>query len=319
MMSDVSIIIVNYNTADLLHNCLTSLRNGETASSQIIVVDNASSDGSVDMVQAEFPAANLLRNTENVGFARANNQGIRLARGKYVLMLNSDTITRLGAVQAMLEFLESNDGVGAVTCKLLNEDGSIQASISNSPGPVLLLLRLLGASRLVSGDRVRRILASLGFALGRTVRGYLAPYAASSVPFEIENASGACLMVRRDVLESIGLLDERFFMYFEDMDLCLRIRKAGWQLYYVPQGEITHLVGKSSGGRMRNYSVHSYRALFAFYQKHFSRTVCFIVRCMVLGTSIFRWMWNCILGALFRKPAYRRNAIDLKEVMRICF
>ena len=319
MAADVSIIIVNYNTVGLLRNCLDSLRKCEASSSDIVVVDNGSSDGSPEMVQAEFPQVKLLTNTENLGFAKANNRGIQQARGKYILMLNSDIVAHPGAVQAMADFLDSNAEAGAVTCKLLNEDGSIQASISNRPGPILLLLRLLGASRLVSGDRPRRLLArSLGFVLGKTIRGYLAPYSAAKAPFEIENASGACLMMRRKLLDEIGLLDERFFMYFEDMDLCLRICNAGWKIYYVPQGEITHLVGKSSGGRMRGYSVHSYRALFAFYQKHFSRTILFMVRGMVLSTSIFRWIWNWLLGTLFRKPAYRRNAMDLKEVIRIC-
>jgi GT2 family glycosyltransferase len=317
-IADVSIIVVNYNTLDLLRNCLVSLCDSEAAASEIIVVDNASSDGSPEMVQHQFPAIRLLRNTDNVGFATANNQAIRHAKGKYILMLNSDTVTHRGAIQGMMECLASNTGIGAVTCKLLNGDGSIQASISSRPGPVLLLFRQLGISRLIAGDRLRRLLATIGFALGRTIRGYLAPYSCSSTPFAIENASGACLMIRRNVLDDIGLLDERFFMYFEDMDLCLRIRTAGWQIVYVPQGEITHFVGKSSGGRMRSHSVHSYRSLFAFYQKHFSKAYCFVVRCMVLADSTVRWTFNYTLGVLCRKPIYKRNAIDLREVMRIC-
>ncbi|HKF21520.1 MAG TPA: glycosyltransferase family 2 protein [Candidatus Angelobacter sp.] len=319
MFRDISIIIVSYNTVGLLRNCLVSLRNSEAAGSEIIVVDNASGDGSAEMVQAEFPAVRLIKNGENLGFARGSNQGIREARGKYILMLNSDTVTHQGAVRAMTEFLESNADAGAVTCKLLNEDGSIQATISDRPGPVLLLFRLLSMSQLVTRDRHRRFLGSFGFVLGRTIRGYLAPYCAGIEPFEVENASGACLMVRHAVLDSLGLLDERFFMYFEDMDLCRRIRGAGWKLYYLPQVEITHLVGKSSGNRMRRYGIHSHRALFAFYQKHFSQTICFIVRCMVFTTSTFRWIWNCALGALLRDSGYRRNAQDLKELIRICF
>ena len=319
-LDGISIIIVNYNTINLLRDCLASLMQTEAAICEVIVVDNASADGSLGMVEKEFPGVVLVRNQQNVGFSKANNQGMRLARGKCIFLLNSDTVVRPGAVSAMAEFLNLHEQVGAVTCKLLNADGTIQASISNRPGPVLLFFRLLGVSRLISGDRARRLLGrTCGFFLGKTVRSYLSPYVANNAPVEVQNISGACLMLRREVVEQVGFLDEGFFMYFEDMDYCMRLQNAGWKMYYLPQGEIIHFGGMSSGGRMRNYSVHSYRALFHFYRKHFSYAMVVAVRSMVVTTSSLRWVWNWTRSKFSKEPVYRQNETDLKQVIRICF
>ncbi len=319
-MSALSIIIVNYNTRALLQDCLQSLMNTEGRDCEVIVVDNASVDGSVEMVESTFPGVVVVRNQDNAGFAKANNQGITLAKGKYLLLLNSDTVVRNGALGVMADFLNLNPTVGAVTCKLLNTDGTIQASISNRPGPVLLFFRLLGVSRLISGDRARRWLSrTFGFFLGKTIRSYLTPYAANGSSMEIENISGACMMLRGEAIEQVGLLDESFFMYFEDMDYCVRLQDAGWKMYYLPQGEIVHLGGGSSGGRMRNYSVHSYRALFLFYRKHFSRAMVVAVRSMVVTSSSIRWAWNWLRSKFSRRPVYRQNEMDLKQVIRVCF
>lgn len=318
--SDISIIIANHNTIHSLRDCLVSLLQTEGYLSEIIVVDNASADGSADMVQAEFSQVVLIRNQQNAGFSRANNQGINEATRKYILLLNSDTIVRAGALNAMADFLDREPAAGAVTCRLLNADGSIQASISNRPGPVFLIWRLLGVSRLISGDRARKIFAcTAGIFLGKTVRGYLKPYSAGDMPLEVENISGACLMLRREILDQVGLLDEGFFMYFEDADYCLRIRKTGWKLFYLPQGEIVHLAGMSSGGRMRAYSPHSYRALFHFYRKHFSTAMVFTVRVIVFVSSSVRWLWNWIRSKFSGKPVYRQNETDLKQVIQVCF
>jgi hypothetical protein len=319
-LTDVSIIIVNYNTINLLRDCLNSLMQTESRVCELIVVDNASTDGSAEMVANEFPGVVLVRNQQNAGFSKANNQGMKLAKGKYLLLLNSDTVVRAGAVETMAEFLGSQAAVGAVTCKLLNADGTIQASISNRPGPVLLFFRLLGVSRLISGDRARRWLSrTCGFFLGKTIRSYLAPYTAHDSPVEVENISGACMMLRREAVQQVGFLDEGFFMYFEDMDYCVRLQNAGWKMDYLPQGEIIHLGGMSSGGRMRNYSVHSYRALFHFYRKHFSHAMVVTVRSMVVTTSSLRWVWNWTRSKFSKRPVYRQNELDLKQVIRACF
>jgi len=114
-------------------------------------------------------------------------------------------------------------------------------------------------------------------------------------------------------------LDEGFFMYFEDMDYCLRLQNAGWKMYYLPQGEIIHLVGRSSGGRMRSYSVHSYRALFYFYKKHFPYAMLLFVRSLVITTSSLKWLWNWTRSRVSKEPVYRQNELDLKQIIRVCF
>ncbi len=185
---------------------------------------------------------------------------------------------------------------------------------------MLLFLRLSGLSRFFRGDGLRRFLRThLGWLFGATVRGYLDPYTSTGDAFEVENVSGACLMLRRETIDQVGLLDETFFMYFEDMDYCLRLRAAGWKLYYVPGGEIVHLGGQSSGGRMRDYSVHSYRSLFYFYRKHYSLWTRFVVRLAVLLASAIRWTCSTIRAWVSDAPADRRNQDALKEVIRFCF
>jgi len=317
-MPKLSVIIVNFNTRALLEDCLRSIAHSEAATAQVMVVDNASGDGSAEMVRAAFPWVELLEPRENVGFAKANNAALAQARGNYVLLLNSDTVVRPGALDAMAEFLVAHPGAGGVTCRLLNPDGSLQACTSGTPGPLLLFLRLSRLSRLVRGDRVRQILGTrFGFLLGGTIRSYLQPYA-SVAPTEVENISGACLMLRREAIDQVGLLDESYFMYFEDMDYCLRLRKAGWKLYYLPQGEIVHLVGQSSGGRMLHYSVHAYRGLFAMYRRHFPARDLVIVRLLVLVLSAVRWLWNLLAGSVSRSALRERNREDLQSVIRLC-
>jgi GT2 family glycosyltransferase len=316
----LSVIIVNFNTQALLKNCLASIRQSGERDLELIVVDNHSTDGSVDMVCNDFPEVRLTQNSNNLGFAKANNQGMNQARGKYILLLNSDTVVRPGAFQAMTDFLEEHSGAGAVTCRLLNEDGSTQASVSKRPSPLSLLFRILGLSRLFQADRTRSFLRKyFGFLLGSTVRSYLDPYIVKDSPVEVEAISGACLMLRRDAIDQVGLLDENFFMYLEDMDYCIRIQDAGWRLYYIPTGEIVHLVGQSSGGRMRNYSSLSYRSLFYFYRKHHSSLTLLIVRILVLASTSIRWLWSLVSGLFSSSSLSRRNRLDLAEVIRLCF
>jgi GT2 family glycosyltransferase len=314
----ISVIIVNYCTRELLADCVHSIQSNSDQQVEVIVVDNDSNDGSVEMIRAEFPQVELIANSENVGFAKANNQGIQKAKGRFILLLNSDTIVRPQALRVMGEFLETHPETGAVTCRLLNRDGSAQASISKRPSPMLLLFRISGLSRLFRTDRTRRFLRKyFGFLLGSTVRSYLDPYTASG-PLEVENISGACLMLRREAIEQVGLLDESFFMYFEDMDYCMRLQDAGWKLYYVPTGEIVHLVGQSSGGRMRNYSLHSYQSLFLFYRKYYSSITVMFIRSLVLIASLIQWMWMVVRTAFSNQGIYRQNRDDLAQVIRFC-
>jgi GT2 family glycosyltransferase len=319
MRPKTSILIVNYNTRELLKNCLASTLRQEQQDIELIVVDNHSSDESATMVRAEFPSVLLIENLQNLGFAKANNCGIKEARGEYVLLLNSDTIVRPGAIQSMEQFLDSHPETGAVACRLVYADGRIQASVGRQAGPALTrqILRLSGISGMVRSESIRRLLRKyLGFAIGSAARSYLDPYV-TDTPIAVESISGACLMLRRQAMNQVGLLDENFFMYSEDLDYCLRLRKAGWKLYYVPTGEIVHLVGQSSGGRMRRYSVHAYRSLLYFYQKHYSAWSVYVIRLAVFLSMSVRWTWNFVSGVFSNSPGRRENRSDLAKLIRL--
>jgi GT2 family glycosyltransferase len=271
------------------------------------------------MVRAEFSAVQVIENSENLGFAKANNRAIRQASGDYVLLLNSDTIVRPGAIRIMAEFMDSNPQAGAVACRLLNANGTIQASIGRQAGPGLIrqIFRLCGISRAIRGERTRRFLRRyLAFAIGSTLRSYLEPYVTDTA-LEVESISGACLMLRRQAIDQVGFLDENFFMYLEDLDYCIRLRRAGWKLYYVPAGEIVHLVGQSSGRRMRDYSIHAYQSLFYFYEKHYSTRTLSAMRLAVFSVMCVRWVWNFVSGVFSRSPVYGANRLDLEKLIRL--
>jgi GT2 family glycosyltransferase len=317
---ETTVVVVSYCTRELLCNCLTSLREQADGYTELIVVDNHSTDDSVAMLRREFPEVKLLENSENAGFARANNQGIREAHGKYVLLLNSDTVVRAGAVQTMAHFMDAHAEAGAIGCRLLYADGRIQATAGRHAGPNLmgLILRLSGLAHSIRSNRARRILRRyFGFLLGSSLRSYLDPYAASTSAFEVETISGACLMLRREAVAQAGELDENFFMYLEDLDYCLRLGACGWKLYYVPSAEVIHLVGSSSGGRMREYSVQSYQSLLHFYRKHYPAWTGW-VRLVILILLWPRWLYSVIWRIFSRDPLHRQNREDLAQIMRLC-
>ncbi|MBN1888229.1 MAG: glycosyltransferase family 2 protein [Thermoflexales bacterium] len=262
----LAIVILSWNTAPLLADCLRSIPAGaEGIDYQLIVVDNGSSDGSADMVARDFADARLIRNADNMGFTRANNQGIRASgAARYILLLNSDTLVRPGALHALVHFMDEHPQAGAVSPRLLRPDGSPQPyAFGGDPTPGYLLMR--GLKQLV-------------------LHRYLHDWATGSVQ-EVDWVSGACLMVRREALEQAGLLDEAIFMYFEDNDWCLRIRQAGWKVYYNPQVEIVHIGGQSLKKNPRAQAAY-YKSLSYFYAKHYSRPAQWALRLML---PFYKW------------------------------
>jgi GT2 family glycosyltransferase len=309
--TDLAVIVVNYNTSDLLRNCVRSIE--ETAkkiSCEIIIVDNHSSDGSTSVIVEEFPHHRAILNPQNAGFSRANNQAIRIARGRYLLLLNSDTVVLPGALDSMLDFMEKHPAAGAVSCRLLNEDGSIQASVSGFSTPWMVFCRLFGLARIVPNGWVRAFLQRrLARFLGSTVRNYLVPYGADRAPVEVENISGSCLLFRREIVQTVGLLDENIFLYLEDMDFCRRIRQAGWKIFYLPSGSIIHLVGRSSDGTFLNFDPRSFQSLFYYYRKHHPARVG-LVKAIVMGYCVTRLI---LLSAAW---VFRRNRRGYGEKVR---
>lgn len=319
-MTSVSVVIVNYRTRELLRDCLQSLERHGTPGMTITVIDNDSRDGSAEMVRREFPQVRLLQNAANVGFAAANNRAIEQDYGTHVLLLNSDTVMLSGTIAAMSEFLETHPDAGAAGCRLLFPDGRIQASAGCDarPGLMRLLLRLTGLSHLLSDRQRRRLRLLLGGFAGRKLASCLDSYVEDPSPLEVEAVSATCLLLRRKALQQVGPLDEEFFMYLEDLDYCIRLRRAGWKLYYLPAAQVVHLGKKSSDGRMRRYSVHAYRSLFHFYRKHYQPATLWTARLMVFSACSARWLWNRLLSLFCADAIYRRNCSDLEKVIRLC-
>src|ERR1700733_13623711 len=230
---DLSIIIINWNSAGVLRNCLAGIySNLKALRYEILVVDNASFDGCSEMLEKEFPAVRFFQNSENCGFARANNLGFLRASGRVVLFLNPDTEIQGKAIERMLRFLESASDVGVVGARLLNSDLSLQTSCIQRFPTVL--------NQTLDVELLRRIFPRWSLWGG----GPLIERPTGAVPVEV--ISGACQMIRRELFEQIGMFDEKFFMYAEDTDLCYRVHHAGWKNYYVGDATVIHHGGQSS-------------------------------------------------------------------------
>lgn len=277
----LSIIIVNYNAGHYLENCLRSIY-AETKQIpfDIWVVDNNSKDASVSMIRRNYPLVNLIENKENIGFARANNDAIRKSTGDYVLLLNPDTLILENAIEKMVKFLDENPRTGIAGCKVLNEDGTLQLACRRSiPAPGVAFFRLTGLSRL--------------FPNSKTMAKYNMTYLDPDKPHEVDAVSGAFLMIRMKVVDKIGTLDENFFMYGEDLDFCIRTKKAGWIVMYFPSAQIIHHKGECSRTNSRKAAFEFYRSMYLFHKKHFARnywpTTNFIIYTGIFLKAISSW------------------------------
>ena len=256
----LSVIVVNYNVRDFLHHALISLRKAmKGIRGEIIVVDNASDDGSVEMIRRRFPSVILIASRTNLGFARANNMALQRARGKYFLLINPDTLVQEDTLRVMIRFFEENRDVGLAGCKILNPDGSFQLACRRSfPTPWVGFTKMSGLSALFPHSRL----------FGKYNLTYLSP----DETYEIDAVSGSFMMVRREVYEQVGGLDEEFFMYGEDLDWCYRIQQAGWKNYYVHSTQIIHYKGESTKRSNLDEIKTFYQAMHLFVMKHLSRS-----------------------------------------------
>lgn len=266
---DVSVIIVNWNTRELLRQCVQSLMSytASTTTYEIIVVDNGSADGSPEMVAHHFPDATLLCNQDNLGFAMANNQAIAQSTGRYILLLNSDTELRSDALTAMVSFMDAHPSAGMCGTKLLNADGTRQYSCDLFPRTPLRMIREKIRDTLKPHQR-------------NPWQNRMAAWNFDS-NFVVDYLIGAVLLIRRDTLQQIGLLDERFFMYAEDIDWCYRAFLKGWQTYYLGTISIYHY-NRGSSEKSFELSARLQRlrrqSLLQFYRKHYGFLACFVCR-----------------------------------------
>jgi len=261
---DVSIIIVSFNTRDLLRECLqTLIKEAGTLCYEVLVIDNASADGSADMVAVEFPTVHLIRSTINLGFAAANNLGFAQAQGRYVVLLNSDAFLTAQALTKAVTFMEVHPNVGMSGARLMGRDGAWQPSARMFPSLLNHLLTLSGLSTKYAQSKF----------FGRVDRTWADPVEPASVDW----VPGAFAIIPRSVLETVGYFDEQFFLYYEEVDLCKRIKMAGYEIWYLPEVIVIHLGGESSktlenvvlSKSGTQVALWQLRSTFLFYRKHY--------------------------------------------------
>lgn len=257
---DLSIIILNYNTKNLLRECLRALRLARPEiKMEILVIDNDSADGSAAMVLSEFPEARLIRAPRNLGYAGGNNLGIKSAVGRYIMIMNPDILVFPGSLESFLSFMEANPGVGIAGPQLINPDGSIQYSCYRFQTPFTPLYRRTAIGLLPFGRRA--------------VKDYLMEDFDHRSVSDVDWLLGGALLVRRSALETVGLLDENFFMYFDDTDWCRRFWENGWRVAYAPVSRFVHFHQRHSQGgviellRKRTARMHLLSA-YSYFRKY---------------------------------------------------
>ena len=275
----LSVVIVSYNVCQLLEDCLRSVeKNLEGIEGEIYVVDNASSDHTVERLQPLFPQVHFVANTENVGFARANNQAIRLSQAEYVLLLNPDTVVHEGTLRGTLDFMDRHLEAGGAGVRMLTREGTPAPESRRAvPTPWVAFLKMFGFTR-----------------------RYYMSHLPWDQPGQIEVISGAYCMLRRKALDAVGLLDEDFFMYGEDIDLSFRLLKGGWQNWYLPL-DIVHYKGESTQKSSYRYVHVFYQAMLIFFRKHYGH-LSFLLSLPIQAAIYFRAALALVnmLGERFR-------------------
>jgi N-acetylglucosaminyl-diphospho-decaprenol L-rhamnosyltransferase len=278
---DISIIIVSWNVHDLLRKCLLSLKQQTEAlsrvcrlSSEILIVDNASSDGTVEMLRAEFPDARVIANAENTGFTRANNQALAVAQGRYLFLLNPDTELRAGALQTLYDYAEAHPRVGIIGPQLFYGDGSLQSSRRRFP---TLATAFLESTKLQQW-----------FPRNRTLTHYYMLDTRDDVTQEVDWINGSAMFVRRAMYDQVGGLDEGFFMYSEELDWCYRTKRAGWQIVYLPTAQVTHYEGKSSEQVVAQRDIYFHSSKVRFFRKTRGAFVAEILRAFLLLMFVYQ-------------------------------
>ena len=297
-VKDLSIVLVCWNNKAYLEPCLRSLYGGGLQNTfDVVVTDNGSTDGSLEMLREEFPQVQVIRNGHNVGLGKASNQGIQATRGRYVLLLNNDTIVNGPSLDAMVDFLDHTPRAGAVGGKLLNPDGSLQACQNNFPS---LRDEFFVASRL--GELIWK--------------GYPSRPDGNQVT-QTDWLGSACVMLRRAALDEVGLLDESYFIYGDEADLQYRLRQAGWQVWYLPSVTTIHYGGRSMDRWPRRKMVN--RGKLLFFKKHYGPWQTFWLRGLLFILSLTKML---VWAAAWLYPGWRKRAqkelTSNLDVLQLC-
>ncbi|MBA7607178.1 hypothetical protein ES703_14336 [subsurface metagenome] len=281
----LSIVIVSWNVREDLVRCIRSIEeNQPRAEFEIIVVDNASSDGTVDSIKRNFPDVTIIANKENRGFAAANNQGIKKARGQYLFFLNPDTIVHPLSLDVLMNFMDGNSDAGACGPKLLNDDGTTQPSTRRFP-------TFRGALYRHTAFRFLRIFRSEYEKLLMKDFDY-------DREMDVDEVTGAALMMRRSVIDRVGSMDESFFMYYEEVDLCYRIKQTGWRTVFVPEAVVTHLGGRSASQISVMNHILMLTSLLTFFRKHRGKLTTGVFSCFFKPAVILGDICNIAFGAV---------------------
>ncbi|MCB0284046.1 MAG: glycosyltransferase [Calditrichaeota bacterium] len=272
----ISIIIVNYNVKDFLEQAIESVSRAlKNIPSEIIVVDNNSIDGSVQMIRERFPDIKLIASNKNLGFSGGNNLALKQAAAEYIVLLNPDTVVQEDTFTKLLDFFDNTPDASAATCKILNPNGTFSIDCRHSiPTPSTAFWKLIGFNRLFPKSRI----------FGR----YNLTYLNENDTYAVEAISGSFMMIKNEIVQNVGLLDETFFMYCEDIDYCYRINQAGGKIYYVPDTQIVHYKGESSKANNLDYVITFNRSLYQFYKKHYQQKY------------VYPFKWLILLGVILR-------------------
>jgi len=292
----LSIVIVNWNTGKLLADCVESVYADLPARAdqiETLIVDNASSDGSAQAVEARFPQVRVIYNRANPGFAAGNNQAIRLAQGQVILLLNPDTLIRPGAIACLMNYMDAHPQVGAVGPRLLNPDGSLQYSCSPEPSLKREFLRL--------------------FHLGGVRPDGYEPMETWNIqaPHRTDVLLGACILARRSALGAVGGFDEAYFMYSEEVDLCHKLRSEGWELYWVPQAQVVHYGGQSTRLAATEMFLQLYRAKVVYFRRHSGRFSAQIYKLILMAAALPRMAGGAL--APLQSQENRRKSLSIAQ------
>jgi len=288
----LSICIVTYQARQYLRACLESIyANPPNGKFEIIVVDNHSNDGTVDMLKSEFPEVQVMENPENQGYTVPMNRALKRAQGRYLLQLNPDTLVHPHAFDRLITFMENRPEAGICGPKVLNEDGTLQKPCRRGEArPWAVFSYFSGLSSL--------------FPRSKLFGGYLLNYLDEDQIHTVDGVSGSCMLIRREVIDQIGYLDERFFAYQEDADFCFRARQAGWKVYYVPTAQITHFGGRG-GSRVQPYRsiIEWHRSYWLYYRKNLAKDYCFLFNWLYYLAMLVKLVLSLSIN-LFRKEKF---------------
>jgi GT2 family glycosyltransferase len=285
-MVDLSIIIVNYNSKYYLRRCLNSILDYPQITREIFVSDNKSTDGSIEIIKKEYPHVFLIENNDNIGYSSAANRAIKESSGRYILIINNDIEVLNNSLQMMIETMDSHPNIGLLGCRLLNTDGTLQQSFGYfNLGFLSEAIQKLFFNRYKKGNRL------VGSYLGKIHKKFR----------EVDWISGACIMTRRKALEDVGMMDENYFMYFEEIDLCNRVRKKGWNICYTPDAKMIHHGGKSSDINFDMIMVEYRRSQLYFYKKHYGTLYMNILKMYLILKISYHYIKEEITGFIKKR------------------